>query len=201
MNWRTQKHGIQRRLILSFNASVHFHVGLRSSWKKMPTFRKTGDLRAEIQVRTVAQHIWAAASHILQYKQQVNIPPPVRRSIYHASALLEIFDLEFERVLNEKELYGSKIDTRTSNEKLNVDSLAKVLEEVLPSKNMKICAANYTSLLGDCNFERSISSRRLELRALVKHLHSALVNDSRLMSRNSSLNIRFKEFPNSDIIL
>jgi ppGpp synthetase/RelA/SpoT-type nucleotidyltranferase len=29
-----------------------------------------GGLRAEVQVRTTAQHIWAAASHKLQYKHE-----------------------------------------------------------------------------------------------------------------------------------
>lgn len=57
-------------------------------------------LKAEVQVRTVTQHVWAAASHVLQYKQEASVPLPVRRSIYRVSALLETVDLEFERVLS-----------------------------------------------------------------------------------------------------
>ena len=49
--------------------SIHYEVQPPRHWLKIPTLRKFDGLRAEIQVRTGSQHIWAAASHILQYKK------------------------------------------------------------------------------------------------------------------------------------
>jgi putative GTP pyrophosphokinase len=51
-------------------ASIHFAVELPASWLRVPSRAGLGGLRAEIQVRTTAQHIWAAASHKLQYKHE-----------------------------------------------------------------------------------------------------------------------------------
>jgi ppGpp synthetase/RelA/SpoT-type nucleotidyltranferase len=59
----------------------------------------------ELQLRTLAQHIWAVASHKLQYKREASVPVPIRRSINRVSALLEMVDLEFDRVLLEREQY------------------------------------------------------------------------------------------------
>lgn len=79
--------------------SVHYVIKLPGDWLRVPTLADFTGLRAEIQVRTLAQHIRAAASHKLQYKSESNVPAPIRRSIYRVSAILETVDLEFERVL------------------------------------------------------------------------------------------------------
>lgn len=114
-------------------SSVHFLVTMPDEWSKVPTLAPLKGLKAEIQVRTTAQHIWAAASHTLQYKQEESVPPPVRRAIYRVSALLEMVDLEFERVLEAREEYRREIAAPTGP--LNVDSLARTLTEVLPEEN------------------------------------------------------------------
>jgi putative GTP pyrophosphokinase len=131
-------------------SSIHFVVELPEEWLTVPTFTAFSKLRAEIQVRTVAQHIWAAASHTLQYKQEVSVPTSVLRSIYRVSALLETVDLEFERVLNERDHYRSKLDTSLGNV-LNVDLLEKLLDELLPSEN-KDQNEQYSELLEDLNY-------------------------------------------------
>ncbi|WP_082836585.1 RelA/SpoT domain-containing protein [Acidovorax sp. GW101-3H11] len=73
--------------------SQHFIVRLPESWLGVPTLSGLGQLTVELQIRTLAQHIWAAASHKLQYKQEAGVPPPLRRTINRVSALLEIVDL------------------------------------------------------------------------------------------------------------
>jgi putative GTP pyrophosphokinase len=157
-------------------SSIHFQIGLQPSWKKMPTFKKAGELRAEIQVRTVAQHIWAAASHILQYKRETGVPPPIRRSIYRVSALLETVDLEFERVLDERKKYLAQSKTNLADEVLNVDLLAKILDEILPEKN-KAEEDKYAELLQDL-FAFSITTARQLRELLAKHLETALAADA-----------------------
>lgn len=89
-------------------------------------------LRAEVQIRTLAQHIWAAASHDLQYKKERAVPKPLRRTIQRVSALLETIDLELERVLAEREDYVADIETGVGQLMLDIDILRKILCEKVP---------------------------------------------------------------------
>ncbi len=130
-------------------SSVHFIIELQESWLDVPTFAKARGFKIEVQIRTVAQHIWAAASHVLQYKQEASVPPSLRRSIHRVSALLEIVDLEFERVLAERELYRANVNTSHTEETLNVDLLEKILDRYLPPKNKEINGEPYAQLLED----------------------------------------------------
>ncbi len=127
--------------------SNHYIVHIPEDWSKIPSYSDLSDLKAEIQVRTIAQHMWAAASHKLQYKREDSVPPPLRRAINRASALLETIDLEFERVLGERIQYISQ-DTglEFENDPLNVDTLANVLKEIYPIENIDT-NENYDSLL------------------------------------------------------
>ena len=131
-------------------ASFHFVIKVPESWLVVPAFSSFGDLKAEIQIRTVAQHLWADASHILQYKNELNIPAPIRRSINRVSALLETVDLEFERVLDEKDIYRQTLNPRDIDQTLNTDSLELLLDSMLPAKNKdEIDGENYEELLAD----------------------------------------------------
>ena len=117
--------------------SIHYVVRIPDSWTTVPTFSGCERLKAEIQIRTIAQHTWAAASHYLQYKREGSIPSNVKRSINRVSALLETVDLEFERVLSEREEYVIRIADVSPHEQLNVDVLMAVLSEILPAANHK----------------------------------------------------------------
>ncbi len=92
-------------------------------------------LRAEVQIRSLAQHIWAAASHDLQYKKERAVPKPLRRTIQRVSALLETIDLELERVLAEREDYLAEVETDAGQLLLDIDILRKLLDQRLPSAN------------------------------------------------------------------
>src|ERR1700690_3888715 len=92
------------------------------------------NLRAEIQVRTTAQHIWAEASQTLLYKNEKAVPQTLKRAIYRVSALLETVDLEFERVLSDRDDYKAEVaQTALAEETLDVDTLQQVLGESWPS--------------------------------------------------------------------
>jgi ppGpp synthetase/RelA/SpoT-type nucleotidyltranferase len=117
--------------------SVHYIIELPESWFAIPTFASLHGFKAEIQVRTAAQHIWAAASHKLQYKQEVGVPIPVRRSIHRVSALLETVDLELDRVLDDRAEYIEQFNQVQNDDLLNVDLLIHILNEKLPSANRK----------------------------------------------------------------
>lgn len=111
--------------------SIHYELSLPDEWTSPPTKRRFRGLFAEVQVRTGSQHIWAASSHLLQYKNQDDVPQPLRRTINRVAALLETVDLEFERVLEERiEYKESGVD-----DDLNVETLMRLLEASFPAEN------------------------------------------------------------------
>jgi ppGpp synthetase/RelA/SpoT-type nucleotidyltranferase len=124
-------------------SGVHFVIELPFA-EDQPTFGVP--LHAEIQIRSVAQHLWAAASHTLQYKHEADVPPPVRRAVHRVAALLETVDLELERVLDERRQYADAIADR-HDEELNVDLLNATLTTVWPPEH-QTPNAPYAMLLG-----------------------------------------------------
>jgi putative GTP pyrophosphokinase len=165
--------------------SFHYIVKLPETWLSVPSYSLTGDFQVEIQIRTLAQHIWAASSHIFQYKQESAVPLPVRRSIHRVSALLETVDLEFERVLEARESYLSKIDINEPTGPLNVDLLARILDTLLPVAN-KHAEDRYDDLLKDL-LHFSIDSPK-ELQSVVsKHMKKILETDAKRVSEEQEL--------------
>ncbi len=139
----------------------------------------------EIQVRTLAQHTWAAVSHKLQYKKEPDVPTPVQRSIHRVSALLEIVDLEFERVLleredNRKRLAKERIwqETFRSEEPfdLDVDVLDLSLEQLLPETN-RSKQEDFSELLSD--LEKAGVRNDLDLFELIEEYMLEAVEEDR----------------------
>ncbi|MDP2033262.1 MAG: hypothetical protein Q8K29_07615 [Polaromonas sp.] len=155
--------------------SQHLIVTLQKSWAQVPSFSDLVGLKAEVQVRTVAQHIWAAASHKLQYKQEQSVPPPLRRTIFRISALLETVDLELDRVLDEKLEYAKTTSIAPPDDKLNVDLISAVLDEMLPAENKRE-EEDYSDLMVDlqlCKVETVGALRTI----IQKHVKEVIVED------------------------
>jgi ppGpp synthetase/RelA/SpoT-type nucleotidyltranferase len=162
-------------------SSIHFIAEPPASWQSMPTIKKVLGFHAEIQVRSGAQHIWASASRVLQYKQEQNVPPPVRRAINRVSALLETVDLEFERVLEARALYRKKVEINAEGfpaEDLNVDLLEKVLDDYLPHQN-KVENESYSVLLPEL-FHCSIRTPRQLVELLSKQRAKLVEQDMKM---------------------
>ncbi len=157
-------------------SSTHLVVELQDSWLAVPTFSQMKGWRAEIQVRTTAQHIWAAASHTLQYKQEGSVPVPMRRAIHRVSALLETIDLEFERLLQQRDSYRVEAVQVDQNEELNVDLLEKLLDGLLPDRNKYPGNEDYADLLDDLAHFKVVDPKGLT-ELINKHLAAALVED------------------------
>lgn len=71
---------------------VHVTVRVQNAGEQLP---------CEIQIRTSAQGSWAVVSHHLLYKPDLELPEPVRRSLYRLLALVELFDSEVEHAMAE----------------------------------------------------------------------------------------------------
>ena len=161
--------------------SLHFVVKPPRSWLTVPSFEGLDEFRCELQMRTLAQHIWASASHQLQYKHEESVPQPIRRTIHRASALLETVDLEFERVLQERQQYLATLNAQ-SNDQLNVDSLARVLNEMLPPLN-KADDEIYSDLLQDLKDFNLLTPAALR-EIIKKHLDKAIISDKEQVKKN-----------------
>lgn len=75
--------------------SSHFIVRLAATRSSLLEWAGFGTLCAEVQVRTVLQHAWAAISHKLQYKRAEDVPVALKRKLFRLSALFELADDEF----------------------------------------------------------------------------------------------------------
>ena len=76
--------------------SIHYIVQLTAERAELTEWHRFAGLKAEVQLRTVLQHAWAAINHSLTYKSQDDVPSPLRRRLHRISALLEAADAEFE---------------------------------------------------------------------------------------------------------
>jgi len=178
-------------------SSVHFVIQLPKEWLEVPTMASLGEFLLEVQVRTLAQHIWAEASHRLQYKDQSSVPPSIVRSIYRASAILETVDLELERVLQEREAYRASVLTEGEEGALNVDSLEKTLDSLLPASN-KSGDENYANLLDDLE-ACGIETQEQLIDLVNKKLPAALERDKQRVKETLAEFSEFGELDPGDI--
>lgn len=122
---------------------------LPESWFSNPSMKKFKDMTVELQIRTIPQHNRSQVLSLLQYKQEPNIPRELKSSINRISALLELVDIEVERLLHDRDNYLDSIkEIMQSSEDyvLNVDVLGYILDNELPDANKSI-KENYWGLL------------------------------------------------------
>lgn len=72
--------------------SNHYIISLKESRGKLTEWKNFKNLKAEIQVRTILQHAWAAIDHKLRYKTIIEIPNNLKRKLFRLSAILELAD-------------------------------------------------------------------------------------------------------------
>lgn len=159
-------------------SSLHMVVQIPDGWQNIPTFRKCQNIPAEIQIRTIAQHMWAETSYHFQYKREESVPRSLRRTIYRLSALLELVDKELDLALIEKDSYKEQEVKIKGNRELDVIILESILDEMLPPKN-KI-DDDYGDLLEELiEFDINTTDK---LRDLINdNLDYALENDKKMV--------------------
>lgn len=113
-------------------SSLHYSMSADWDWLNKLGIPASYKVPIEVQVRTMAQHVWAAASHVLQYKDQDAVPPEVRRSVSRLAALTELLDLELTRIADQRNEYLARKSQFPESESLNVETLEQVLGAVWP---------------------------------------------------------------------
>ncbi|HEX7887860.1 MAG TPA: hypothetical protein VF522_00755 [Ramlibacter sp.] len=106
--------------------SAHYIVQLSDTRASLIEWGGLGGLKAEIQVRTVLQHAWAAISHKLQYKREEDVPRTLRRKLSRLSALFEIADDEFSALKSASGVLVHQISERLSvgDQRIAIDKLS-----------------------------------------------------------------------------
>ncbi|MFE1859065.1 GTP pyrophosphokinase [Streptomyces anandii] len=77
--------------------SLHLIGRFDARRRGLPEYAAYAEFPVEFQVRTVLQHAWGVISHSLDYKNEAETPPEVRRKLFRLAALMETGD----------ELFGS----------------------------------------------------------------------------------------------
>lgn len=107
--------------------SVHSVISLSSSRNGLTEWEDYKGLKAEIQIRTVLQHAWAAIDHTLNYKNPDEAPARARRQLFRLSALLELADEEFSQIRNiienVEQQYSSQVNRGFLELELDLSSL------------------------------------------------------------------------------
>jgi len=116
--------------------SLHIVISLSDTRNALTEYKEYKDLKCEIQIRSILQHAWAEIEHDLGYKDEYSIPETSKRSFNRLSALLEIADIEFDRL--KKEL--------TDYEK-NVPQLIKINPEEVAIDQASLISFLHTNLV------------------------------------------------------
>jgi len=86
--------------------SIHVQVRLREGDPELQKYPATV-YGAELQVRTLAQHLWSEMSHDSFYKNDATLtvlPVELKRRVYLMAGLIEVADQEFDRLNRETTL-------------------------------------------------------------------------------------------------
>ncbi|MEI7724113.1 MAG: RyR domain-containing protein [Bacteroidota bacterium] len=102
--------------------SIHYIVTPKmDSILDVQVAEKFKSMKAEIQVRTLAEHVWADISHDRIYKTDLNIPEEWRRQAARLSAILEDADIEFGSMAREIDSLSRVYELQLENEKAIVE--------------------------------------------------------------------------------
>nr|WP_299167244.1 hypothetical protein [uncultured Allomuricauda sp.] len=101
--------------------SLHYVLSLGKKRDKLVKWRKYKAFVAEIQIRTILQHSWAAIDHKLRYKTKGEIPSVLKRKIYRLSALLELADEQFLSIKNATSKLNFEIEDSIEKGELNIE--------------------------------------------------------------------------------
>jgi ppGpp synthetase/RelA/SpoT-type nucleotidyltranferase len=131
--------------------SVHTEARLKDDDDEAVTF-PPADFRVEIQMRTLAQHLWSEMSHDTFYKtDEQNVSTDLRRRINLMAGLLEVADMEFARLGEEVAELPHMVEIgvlrrlethyfQFTAERGNPDLSIEVIKLLLPLYNMDAAA-------------------------------------------------------------
>lgn len=122
--------------------STHFVCTLGTTRGTLPEYEGLGNLKFEIQIRTVLQHAWAELAHDRSFKFGAALPNKIQRKLNLYSGLLEIVDGAFDEIAKEIDQYKSSIKHQSirqiSRAGLDSISIARFVEELAKDLGIEI---------------------------------------------------------------
>lgn len=122
--------------------STHFVCTLGRKRGELPENDAVGQLKFEIQIRTVLQHAWAELAHDRAFKFGTSLPTKIQRKLNLYSGMLEIVDSAFDEIAKEIDNYAESINNRPieqiSETDLNSISLDRYMDETSRTYGLKI---------------------------------------------------------------
>ncbi|MBR0295081.1 MAG: (p)ppGpp synthetase [Bacilli bacterium] len=163
--------------------SLHYICTLPEKVFKSDEYPRINEIRFEIQMRTVLQHAWASISHDTGYKNDIEVPKEVLRSLNSLAGLLEIADNQFLKLRNDLDEYRRNIKSIVASGnyedvELNIESFNAFIQSgafntlnkrIAHINNMDIEETPYTPYL---SVLKSIRIETLgDLNRLIKNYH------------------------------
>ncbi len=178
---------IDKRKFLSTNSfgylSVHYICSLKESKELSPDIL---NIRFEVQMCSLLQHVWAVMEHDLGYKTKFGVPRAVSRDFSRLAGLLEIADEHFTRIRDTVSNYTEHVRQKIENDDANdipIDSVS--LDEYMrSSKNMR---AFLQVIANMCNAEIYDETAENYIQQLAWLRIETIGELQQMMARNNSL--------------
>lgn len=153
--------------------SIHFVVKYTDSRLSLPDFEQFKGMTAEIQVRSLVQHTWAAIDWKLRYGEELAIPNELKRRLFRISALLEAADEDFsylrEKIEEIRGGYKKSIKSGNLDIEVNQDSIELFLESSNAVKSlMRIAVDSGYSINPKPTNSRSPNYNLLDTLAMIR---------------------------------
>jgi len=101
-------------------ASVHYIVRLPEHRLALTENKRFEGCCAEIQIRSILQHVWAEIEHDLGYKSKLTVPRDLRRQFSRLAGLLEITDHEFMQIRDSLRNYETEVAAQLDREPASI---------------------------------------------------------------------------------
>lgn len=135
--------------------SLHYICRLPETVFVDPAMPELNQIRFELQIRSLLQHMWANMYHDTGYKSDVEIPVAYQRDMNRLAGMLELADEQFSRIRKEIKNYRRNVQSLVASGNfdevpLNGDTFRSFLE-LKPFRQLaeKIAGINQAELYED----------------------------------------------------
>ncbi len=135
--------------------SLHYVCYIPESLYNDPEMPELNQIRFELQMRSILQHVWANMYHDMGYKSDVEIPTEYLRNMSRLAGILELADEQFSLIRREINDYRRNVQSLVASGNfnevpLNGDTFRSYLE-LKPFQRLaeKIAAINQAELYED----------------------------------------------------
>lgn len=171
--------------------SLHYVVTLLDERQGLSEYKRFGNKKFEIQIRSILQHAWAEIEHDLGYKGKQTIPDTLKRDFYRVAALLETADIEFTKIKNQLKDYEQNVSkiiaTHPEEVDINSASLRTYINNSIIVKKIDERIAKGSHSI--------VKSNLLEVSPLVEKIHflgiSSVKELNSLLVENEELIVNF----------